>query len=94
MEKILLAIINLQDKSTILDFTKSTYMTVLKFLLNNHFKDLYELHEPIDMENLLTEIIKHKKSLIKNLNEFADITEYLVDEINKQEKGDTYGTNY
>ena len=86
MENIIVAILDLQDKSTYLDNSKSGYMAMVRFLFKRG-SGLCKSPGTDDIENLLKMIEEHKEEVISDLNEFIKSTERLVDELNK-EKGD------
>lgn len=86
MTDIVPAIMKLQDVNANLDVSKSTHMGFLRILFKRQL-GAYEPHDGDDTENLLKMIVEHKEHVIRDLNEFVEVTEHLVDELNK-EKGD------
>lgn len=86
MENVIVAILDLQDKSTYLDNSKSGYMAMVRFLFKRG-SGLCKTHGTDDIENLLKMIEEYKEEVICDLNKFIESTEHLVDELNK-EKGD------
>lgn len=87
MKKTTDAILNLQNRSTYLDFLKSEYMLVAQDLMFTIFdsEDETTLESEEEIEELSCKLIDSKEELIKGLKEFISYVELLNCELKNKE---------